>query len=232
MHYCHKELDKFQIYLEGGVAWLYLMFKGSFKMFYKPEDGHGLKHNPFNAIVTPRPIGWISTRDKSSTDNIAPYSFFNAVAYVPPQVMFASTGDKSDRDGTKDSVSNIRETKEFCVNIVSYEMRHQMNATSKTLPADIDEFKHAELKKTDCRLIKCPRVLDAPAALECKLVEIIKLPGAANFAVFGEVVGVHMNDDYVVDGKFDVSKFNPLTRLGYRDYSVVREIFSISRPDD
>ena len=111
-------------------------------------------------------------------------------------------------------------------------MRHQMNATSKNLPADIDEFKHAELKKTDCRLIECPRVLDAPAALECKLVEIIKLPGAANFAVFGEVVGVHMNDDYVVDGKFDVSKFNPLTRLGYRDYSVVREIFSISRPDD
>ena len=147
MHYCHKELDKFQIYLEGGVAWLYLMFKGSFKMFYKPEDGHGLKHNPFNAIVTPRPIGWISTRDKNSIDNIAPYSFFNAVAYVPPQVMFASTGDKSDRDGTKDSVSNIRETKEFCVNIVSYEMRHQMNATSKNLPADIDEFKHAELKK-------------------------------------------------------------------------------------
>lgn len=75
MHYCHKELDKFQIYLEGGVAWLYLMFKGSFKMFYKPEDGHGLKHNPFNAIVTPRPIGWISTRDKNSIDNIAPYSF-------------------------------------------------------------------------------------------------------------------------------------------------------------
>ena len=104
--------------------------------------------------------------------------------------MFASTGDKYDRDATKDSVSNIRETKEFCVNIVSYEMRHQMNATSKNLPADIDEFKHAELKKTGCRLIECPRVLEAPASLECKLVEIIKLPGAANFAVFGEVVGV------------------------------------------
>ena len=208
------------------------MFKGSFKMFYKPDEGHGLKNNPFNAIVTPRPIGWISTRDKKSIDNIAPYSFFNAVAYVPPQVMFASTGDKSDRDGTKDSVANIKETKEFCVNIVSYEMRHQMNATSKSLPAEIDEFEHAELKKIDCNLIECPRVVGAPAALECKLVEIIQLPGAANFAVFGEVVGVHMHDNYIIEGKFDVSKFNPLTRLGYRDYSVVREIFSISRPDD
>ena len=178
------------------------MFKGSFKMFYKPNDGHGLKSNPFNAIVTPRPIGWISTRDKKLIDNIAPYSFFNAVAYVPPQVMFASTGDKSDRDGTKDSVANIKETGEFCVNIVSYEMRHQMNATSKTLTADIDEFEHAELKKIDCKLIGCPRVLGAPAALECQLVEIIKLPGAANFAVFGEVIGVHMNDDYIVKGKF------------------------------
>jgi len=208
------------------------MFKGSFKMFYKPHEGHGLKHNPFNAIVTPRPIGWISTRDKKSIDNIAPYSFFNAVAYVPPQVMFASNGEKSDRENTKDSVANIRETKEFCVNIVSYEMRYKMNATSKSLPAGIDEFEHAELKKIDCNLIECSRVLGAPAALECKLVEIIQLPGATNFAVFGEVIGVHMHDDYIIEGQFDVSKFNPLTRLGYRDYSVVREIFSISRPDD
>ena len=127
-------------------------------MFYEPHEGHGLKHNPFNAIVTPRPIGWISTRDKKSIDNIAPYSFFNAVAYVPPQVMFASNGEKSDRESTKDSVANIRETKEFCVNIVSYEMRYKMNATSKSLPAGIDEFEHAELKKIDCNF-KMPQVL-------------------------------------------------------------------------
>ena len=146
--------------------------------------------------------------------------------------MFASNGEKSDRESTKDSVANIRETKEFCVNLVSYEMRHKMNATSKSLPADIDEFEHAKLKKIDCDLIECTRVLGAPAALECKLVKIIQLPGATNFAVFGEVIGVHMQEDYIIDGKFDVSKFNPLTRLGYRDYSVVREIFSISRPDD
>ncbi|MEM7490237.1 MAG: flavin reductase, partial [Pseudomonadota bacterium] len=86
-------------------------------MFYRPEDGHGLPHNPFNAIVSPRPIGWIATRGTMG-DNLAPYSFFNAVAYVPPQVMFASTSAKPDRDGTKDSVAQIRETGVFCVNIV------------------------------------------------------------------------------------------------------------------
>ena len=99
-------------------------------MFYRPEDGHGLPYNPFNAIVTPRPIGWISTQDSAGNRNLAPYSFFNAVAYVPPQVMFSSTGMKSDQDGTKDSVSNIRETGVFCVNIVEYSMRDAMNASS------------------------------------------------------------------------------------------------------
>ena len=98
-------------------------------MFYRPEEGHGLPHNPFNAIVTPRPIGWISTQDAAGGRNLAPYSFFNAVAYVPPQVMFASTGAKADQDGTKDSVSNIRETGAFCVNIVEYAMLNAMNAS-------------------------------------------------------------------------------------------------------
>ena len=106
-------------------------------MFYRPKDGHGLPHNPFNAIVTPRPIGWISTRDSEGRDNLAPYSFFNAVAYVPPQVMFASTGTKDDRDSTKDSVSAIRETGVFCVNIVSRALQDAMNASSATLAAQI-----------------------------------------------------------------------------------------------
>ena len=103
-------------------------------MFYRPQDGHPLPHNPFNAIVTPRPIGWISTRDADGNDNLAPYSFFNGVAYTPPQVMFASTGTKADVDGTKDSMANIRETGVFCVNIVEYAMRDAMNASSATLP--------------------------------------------------------------------------------------------------
>ena len=103
-------------------------------MFYRPEDGHGLPHNPFNAIVTPRPIGWISTPRRGGRDNLAPYSFFNAVAYVPPQVMFASTAVKDDRDDTKDSVANIRETGVFCVNIVEYAARDAMNASRPPAP--------------------------------------------------------------------------------------------------
>ena len=103
-------------------------------MFYEPRNGHGLPHNPFNAIVTPRPIGWISTRSTEGTDNLAPYSFFNAVAYTPPQVMFASTSSKQDQDDTKDSVANIRDTGVFCVNVVSYELRDAMNKTSAALP--------------------------------------------------------------------------------------------------
>lgn len=201
-------------------------------MFYKPEDGHGLPHNPFNAIVTPRPIGWISTRGTDGQDNIAPYSFFNAVAYVPPQVMFASTSAKDDRDGTKDSVANIRDTGYFCVNIVEYAMRDVMNQTSGPWDKDVDEFELAGIDRTECETVPCARVANAPASLECKLTQLIKLPGEANFAVFGEVTGVHMRDDCLVDGQFDITRFNPLTRLGYRDYSVIREVFSLKRPGE
>ena len=201
-------------------------------MFYKPQDGHGLPHNPFNAIVTPRPIGWISSRDTDGNDNLAPYSFFNAVAYVPPQVMFSSTGQKPDREGTKDSVSNIRDTGVFCVNIVEYAMRDAMNASSATVNKNIDEFARSKLEKTPCETIDCARVSGTPAALECKLTQILQLPGAANFAVFGEVTGIHMRDNCLSDGLFDITRFHPLARLGYRDYTRVTDIFSLSRPDD
>ncbi len=201
-------------------------------MFYKPEDGHGLPHNPFNSIVTPRPIGWISTRGADGRDNLAPYSFFNAVAYVPPQVMFSSTSAKEDRGDTKDSVANIRETGVFCVNIVEYEMRDAMNKTSGPWDRETDEFKLATLAKAECDTIACSRVAAAPANLECKLTQIVQLPGEANFAVFGEVIGVHMRDDCMVDGMFDVLRYNPLTRLGYQDYSVIREKFSLKRPGE
>ena len=200
-------------------------------MFYEPKDGHGMPHNPFNAIVTPRPIGWISTRGADGQDNLAPYSFFNAVAYVPPQVMFASTGEKPDRDGTKDSVAHIRETKVFCVNIVEDAMKGVMNRSSGPWAANVDEFADAGIEKAGCETIDCARVAVAPASLECKLTQIVQLPGAANFVVFGEVIGVHMRDDCVVDGRFDVTRFNPLTRLGYMDYSVIREVFEMKRPE-
>jgi flavin reductase (DIM6/NTAB) family NADH-FMN oxidoreductase RutF len=201
-------------------------------MFYRPSEGHGLPHNPFNAIVTPRPIGWISTRDADGWDNLAPYSFFNAVAYVPPQVMFASTSAKADRGDTKDSVSNIRETGVFCVNIVEYAARDVMNASSATVDRDVDEFELAGIDKAACDTIAASRVANAPASLECKVTQIIQLEGESNFAVFGEVTGIHMRDDCIVDGRFDVTRYRPLTRLGYRDYGVIKEVFSLTRPDD
>ncbi len=201
-------------------------------MFYRPEDGHGLPHNPFGAIVTPRPIGWISSRDSDGSDNLAPYSFFNAVAYVPPQVMFASTSAKPDRDNTKDSVANIAATGVFCVNIVEYATREAMNASSAALARGEDEFTAAGLDKVPCTTIDCARVAGAPAALECRLTQIVTLPGRSNRAVFGEVTGIHLRDDCIRDGRFDVTAFQPLARLGYRDYIRVTDVFEIVRPDD
>ncbi|MEO0938655.1 MAG: flavin reductase family protein [Pseudomonadota bacterium] len=201
-------------------------------MFYCPEDGHGLPHNPFNAIITPRPIAWISTKGAGGVPNLAPYSFFNGVAYVPPQVMFASTGVKDDQDGTKDSVANIRETGVFCVNVVEAAARDAMNASSATFPAGTDEFAEAGVEMAACESIDCPRVAGAPATLECRMTQIVKIEGASNFVVFGEVTGVHLRDDCVVDGRFDIRTYQPLSRLGYRDYTVVRELFELTRPDD
>lgn len=201
-------------------------------MFYRPADGHGLKHNPFNAIVTPRPIGWIATRDSGGQDNLAPYSFFNAVAYVPPQVMFASTSSKPDRNGTKDSVDNIRQTGEFCVNIVEYAMRDAMNLTSGPWPRETDEFTKAGIERAACKEIACSRVANAPASLECEMTQIVTLAGEANFLVIGEVVGVHLRDNCVEDGIFNVLSYEPLTRLGYRDYSRITELFSLVRPKE
>jgi flavin reductase (DIM6/NTAB) family NADH-FMN oxidoreductase RutF len=194
-------------------------------MFYRPKDGHGLPHSPFNAIVTPRPIGWISTRSAAGHDNLAPYSFFNGIAYVPPQVMFATTD-------VKDSLNNIRETGDFCVNVVSEALMDAMNITSENFDASVDEFVKAGLEKADCETINCARVAASPASMECKMTRIIQTKGAVNYVVFGEVTGIHLQDQCVVNGRFDVSTYHPLSRLGYRDYTVVREVFELMRPDD
>lgn len=201
-------------------------------MFYRPEDGHGLPHNPFNAIVAPRPIGWISTRGADGRDNLAPYSFFNAVAYVPPQVMFSSTSAKEDRGDTKDSVANIRDTGVFCVNIVSAALTDAMNVTSGAYPAGEDEFGRAGLEKAACETIDCPRVAAAPASLECRMTQIVPLAGTSNIMVIGEVTGIHIADSALKDGRFDVAGQQILSRLGYRDYATVTELFELSRPDD
>lgn len=199
-------------------------------MFYEPKNGHGLPHNPFGALISPRPIGWISTRGADGSDNLAPYSFFNAVAYEPPQVMFSSTSAKEDRSDTKDSVANIRETGVFAVNVVEYAMRDVMNRTSGVWARDVDEFADANIEKAVCKTIDCAFVAAAPAVLECKMTRIVQIEGAHNFAVFGEVVGVHLRDDCMVDGAFDVTTFQPLARGGYKDYSVVKEVFELERP--
>ena len=200
-------------------------------MFFEPKNGHGLPHNPFNALVVPRPIGWISSRDSMGSDNLAPYSFFNAVAYTPPQVMFSSTGSKADREGVKDTLANIRDTGVFCVNIVGKDMLDAMNATSETLPNDVDEFAHAGLEKVECETINCARVTNISAALECELIDTVVMRGGQNTVVFGEVTGIYMNDKCIVDGKFDISKFTPVGRLGYMDYALVMDPFELVRPD-
>ncbi|PCJ73659.1 MAG: flavin reductase [Rhodobacteraceae bacterium] len=201
-------------------------------MFYRPNiDDHGLPHNPFKAIVSPRPIGWISTVDAEGRANLAPYSFFNAVTDNPPMVMFASTGTKPDQAYAKDSVANIRATGEFVVNIVSTELKDVMNKSSAALAAGADEFEHAGIAKADCNIVKAPRVAASPAALECKLFKIIDLPGENNVMVLGEVVGVHLDDTVIVSGIFDVTRYSPLARLGYKDYTSVTDIFALNRPE-
>lgn len=199
-------------------------------MFYRPGiDPHGLAHNPFKALVAPRPIGWISTLDAEGRVNLAPYSFFNAVADDPPMVMYSSTGRKPSREG-KDSVANIRATGEFVCNVVPFALRAAMNASSETLPAGEDEFVRAALETAPSRIVGPPRVAAAPAALECRLWRVIDLPGTDNHMVIGEVVGVHIDPGVVVDGKVDISRYQPLARLGYRDYAAVREVFELPRP--
>lgn len=196
-------------------------------MFYEPKDGHrpkngGLPYNPFKAIVSPRPIGWISTRGRLG-DNLAPYSFFNAVNDAPMQVMFAG--------GLKDSITNLRETGVFAVNVVAETMMDQMNASSESVARGVDEFALAGVEKAECMTIDCPRVAQAPATLECRVLHLLQLAGE-NWMAVGEVVGVHIREEYLRAGRFDVALVRPVARLGYKDYAVVGEPFELARPDE
>ena len=198
-------------------------------MFYRPGEDHGLPHNPFKAVVSPRPIGWISTRDKEGRDNLAPYSFFNGINDDPPMIMFCTSGEKLGIAEEKDSLVNIRNSQEFCVNFVSYDMRDAMNISSGHYEHGKDEFALAGLDKGEAKEINAPYVGQSPAVFECRLFDIIDLPGSAKM-VIGKVVGVHLRDEHIRDGIFDVTSYQPLARLGYRDYSVVRDVFSLERP--
>ncbi len=205
-------------------------------MFYRPGvDGHGLPHDPFKALVAPRPIGWISTVDSAGRVNLAPYSFFNAVSEKPPMVMYATTGVKLGDvklggGERKDTLANIRETGAFVANIVPLALRDAMNLSSGPYPAGEDEFEIAGLTKAPSRIVAPPRVGEAPAALECRVWKIIDLPGPSTAMVIGEVVGIHIDEGVLRDGQVDVTLYQPLSRLGYRDYAAVHEVFSLVRP--
>jgi len=197
-------------------------------MFYEPSKGHGLPHDPFKAIVAPRPIGWISTRAIDGSFNLAPFSFFNALSSNPHLVMFSSEGEK-------DSVVHARESGEFTANLVSRDLAQKMNASSVDAPRGVPEFGYAGLTPVASRLVAAPRVGEAYAALECKVTEIHRPRGlngatAERFMVLGEVVGVHVDEAVMTDGLFDIVKAGSVARLGYMDYAAVTEIFSMRRP--
>ena len=206
-------------------------------MFYEPhKNNHGLARNPFNSLIIPRPIGWISSIDKEGVFNLAPYSFFNAVCYQPPTVMF-SAGVGSASDGMKDSLRNIEANGEFVCNLATWETRKQMNQTSAAVPPETDEIDLAGLTAIASKLVKVPRIAEAPVHLECRYLKSVDIPSwkeAGKFVmVLGEVIGVHIRDELITaDGLIDVASMRPIGRLGYNDYTCVDvdSIFGMDRP--
>jgi len=200
--------------------------------FYEPSKGHGLPHNPFKAIVAPRPIGWISSIDKQGRVNLAPYSFFNAFAETPPVIGFCTSHAR------KDSVNNIDETGEFVANFCGAELAQEMNITSASVAPGVDEMKLAGLEAAPSTLVKPPRIARAIAALECKLISTTQLKNAKGelidtWLTLGEVVGVHINDEFLKDGIFDTAAARPLGRCGYKgDYVEVNTLFEMIRPKE
>ncbi|MGD9920458.1 MAG: flavin reductase family protein, partial [Pseudorhodoplanes sp.] len=200
-------------------------------MFYEVDkDDHGLPYNPYKSCVVPRPIGWISTVSRTGVVNLAPFSQFNSLAHDPPFVMF-SGGTRPDGSIAKDSVVNAEQTGEFVVNIATWELRESVNQTSEQFPEHVDEMEHVGLEKLPSRLVKPPRVSASPIHLECKYHMTIVLPANATdtiqHVVIGRVVGVHIRDDVIVDGKVDIVKVRPLARMGYLDYTTVDYVFEM-----
>jgi flavin reductase (DIM6/NTAB) family NADH-FMN oxidoreductase RutF len=198
-------------------------------MFYDTrKNDHGLPHNPFKAIVAPRPIGWITSISAKGEINLAPYSFFNGITDRPPIVMFSS-------EGQKDSVAFVEETKEFVCNLATYDLRDEMNATSAPLPRGVNEMQAVGLASAPSRLVKPPRVAASPCALECKWLKTVKLDdidGRAleRYVVFGQAIGVYIDDRFIKNGKLDTAAMRPIARCGYDQYAVVAEVFAMQRP--
>jgi flavin reductase (DIM6/NTAB) family NADH-FMN oxidoreductase RutF len=201
-------------------------------MFYEPKDHHGLPHDPFKSCVVPRPIGWLTTLSEDGVVNLAPFSFFNGVASDPPVVVAGINGRQP--HGPKDTLTNCRETGEFVANMATWDLREAMNLTSASLPAEIDEMALAGLTPAPSNLVKPPRVAESPINLECRVLQFVDLPSndpeSANTAVFGEVVGIHIADSVLTEGRVDTAKIKPVARLGYMEYAVVEEVFAMPRP--
>ncbi|SON55445.1 Flavin reductase like domain protein [Hartmannibacter diazotrophicus] len=198
-------------------------------MFYDPrENDHGLPHDPFYSLVLPRPIGWISSLSPSGVRNLAPYSFFNAFSTNPYVVGFSSTG-------RKDSLANIEATGAFVCNLATDALRESMNASSAVVGPEVDEFELAGLTPVASQNVPVPRVGESPAALECIHTQTIPIADAEGkrqkaFLVLGEVVGIHIDEAALKDGRVDVERIRPIARLGYQDYAVVDRVFSMKRP--
>lgn len=199
--------------------------------FYEPAKGHDLPHDPFNAIVGPRPIGWISSHNEQGQLNLAPYSFFNAFNYVPPIIGFSSIG-------YKDSVRNIERTGEFCWNLATRALAEQMNTSCAAVAPEVNEFELAGLTTAPSRVISVPRVAETPVSFECKLTQLIQLQTAAgdsveSWLVLGEVVGVHIDKSLLVDGVYQTAAARPILRGGGpADYFEITEaqLFKMYRP--
>ena len=197
--------------------------------FYRPSEGHGLRHDPFNAIVGPRPIGWIASQDGQGRRNLAPYSFFNAFNYVPPIVGFASSG-------AKDTLRNVRETGEFSWNLATRALAERMNQSCAAVPPEVDEFVLAGLTPVASREIAVPRVAESPVSFECRVSQIVQLQGAAGntvetWLVLGEVVAVHIAQALLRDGVYDTAAAHPILRGGGAgDYFELGERFVMRRP--
>ena len=198
-------------------------------MDYDPRtEPHNLARDPVTSLVVPRPIGWITTITKSGLVNLAPYSFFNAVSEDPHFVMFGS-------GGRKDSQRNAEETGEFVCSLATYELREAMNRTSAPVAPHVDEMKLVGLTPAPSRLVAPPRVKESPVAFECRYWRTVDLPGrngkpGTNAIVLGQVIGIHIADEAIVNGRVDVTRLKPIARLGYGDYAVVDEVFTLSRP--
>jgi len=205
-------------------------------MFFLPgtHKQNGLHYSPLKALISPRPVGWISSQSASGIANLSPYSFFNAIAELPPMVMFISAPDarQTNKGGQKDSLANILETREFAVNIVGRKQAVQMVRTSQDVAAEIDEFHHAGLGKKQAEKISVPLVAGAPAHLECVYYDHITLPdnghGHHSVMVMGTIVGIHIDEAVIIDGRVDVTRYNPVARLGYKDYTDVSDLFEMS----